>query len=53
MELLANAEIAEAKQRRLERILVIKKILKKKLEAKNLRKLLRMIEKLSLEDLEM
>ena len=53
MELLANAEIAEAKQRRLERILVIKKILYKKLEAKNLRKMLRMIEKLSLEDLEM
>ena len=33
--------------------MVIKKILNKKLEAKNLRKMLRMIEKLSLEDLEM
>ena len=53
MELLENVERAEAKQRRLERITLVKKILSKKLEAKNLRTMLRMLDKLSLEDLEM
>ena len=51
MELLENVERAEAKQRRLERITLVKKILSKKLEAKNLRTMLRMLDKLSLEDL--
>ena len=53
MELLENVERAEAKQRRIERITLVKKIWSKKMEAKNLRTMLRMLDKLSLEDLEM
>ena len=53
LELLAAVKRQKAKQRRIERTLILKKELKKKLEAKSLRNILRMLKRLSLEDLEM
>ena len=52
-ELAAALVKEEAKQKRLKRIIMIKEIWKKKLEATNLKRMLRMLRKLSLEDLEM
>ena len=53
MELIAAAEKEEVKERRLKRIAMIKQIWKKKAVATNLRKMLRMLRKLTLEELEM
>ena len=50
---MAVAEMEEARQRRLTRIEMIKKIWEKKIQAKNLKKMLSMLRELSPEDLEM
>ena len=52
-ELLDAVERGEAREKRLNRIMMIKLIWEKKLAAKNIRKMYRMLEQLSLEDLEM
>ena len=52
-ELAAALVKEEAKQKRLKRIIMIKEIWNKKLEATNLKRMLRMLRKLSLDDLEM
>ena len=48
-----TVEREEAKQRRLQRITIHQKVLMKKFEATKLKQILRMLRKLSLEDLEM
>ena len=51
-ELLEAVERGEAREKRLKRIMMIKLIWEKKLAAKNLSKMFRMLEQLSLEDLD-